>query len=163
MHPSNPHEGERQSSSKNDSKVGKKNRQITKEISIVAPSNLWYLLENIKIRGRVQVQRNVITLVSNCGVKDEGGFGWVAARDDEVIAVCHGNVRGSTQQMSSFRTEASEVFSAVHLISRIARAFQTKINTALVRRVQKLIEHNPIGAYTDNDPDLYCRIKDDVK
>lgn len=55
-------------------------------------------------------------------------------------------------------------------MSSVAKDFQWKIrvslwldNEALVRRVQKMIEGDPIAAFKKNDPDVYCRIKDVVQ
>lgn len=37
----------------------------------------------------------VITLMSDGELKKNGGFGWVATIDEEVIASCYGRVKGS--------------------------------------------------------------------
>lgn len=43
----------------------------------------------------------MITIISDGGLKNHGGFGWVAARDDEIIMYDFGPVTGSQDQMAS--------------------------------------------------------------
>lgn len=59
-------------------------RQNTNEILEEAPSNLGYLSGNLEINEEdksreVLSSEETITLVSDGGRKDKGGFGWVAA------------------------------------------------------------------------------------
>lgn len=56
------------------------------------------------------------------------------------------------------------------LFGKIAKTLNTKMqvrmwtdNEALVRRMKKLLEYNPISAYTKNDPDLYVGMREAVK
>lgn len=93
--------------------------------------------------------------------KRERGFGWVPARVDEVITVCHGEVWGSQDQLSSFRTETTGVMSAIQLVSSITKEFQSEIilslwsdNIAIVSRVRNLSECDHVTAFLKNDPDL---------
>lgn len=58
----------------------------------------------------------------------------------------------------------------LYLMTKMSREFDTKIrvdlwsyNEALVKRIQKLIDHDPISMCTKNDQDLYSRIKKDVQ
>lgn len=60
-----------------------------------------------------------MTVVSDGRLKNHGGFGWVAAIGDKVIMTCRGKVKGSIDQMSSFRSEATGMLSAVYVIYRI--------------------------------------------
>lgn len=87
-----------------------KKRHVTDEICIANPKRLDYLLDFLEIDDKdgfreVKTSAQTIALVSDGGLKDEGGFGWVAARDDKIIAVYHCEVHGSQDQLSLFRTE----------------------------------------------------------
>lgn len=80
-------------------------------IEITHPRSLKCLLQNLEVEeeGRIQevmTSDEMVTIVSDGGLKAESGFGWVAARDDEILEICHGEVKGSLNQMSSYPTEA---------------------------------------------------------
>lgn len=59
-----------------------------------------------------------MAIVSNGGLKIVGGFGWVIALDKDIIATCQGSVKGRKDQMSSFRTEAVGMASAMFFLKK---------------------------------------------
>lgn len=68
-----------------------------------------------------------ITIMSDGGLKDNGGFDWVAARDDEILITCYGKVKGSQGQMSSFRSKATSMFSTTYMMYRIREQLKAKV------------------------------------
>lgn len=94
----------------------------------------------------------------------------MVACDDEIVAKCHGPIRGSEDQLSSFRSEISGMASATFLFSRIAQEIYAKTdvsmwtdNSSLAGRLTNLCELNPIGAYLQSDHDLYSIIQKSLK
>lgn len=57
---------------------------------------------------------NTMTVVSNGGLRNHGGFGWLAA-----IMTCHGTVQDSHDQMSSYQAEATGMLFALHLMKYV--------------------------------------------
>lgn len=99
-------------------------------------------------------------IVGDGGLKVSGGYWWVLARDEDVIATGHGSIKGSIEQLSSFRTKAVRMASTVYFINKVAGECDIRIqaslwsdNAALVRRVQMLEEHDPVKAHAKNDHD----------
>lgn len=107
----------------------------------------------------------MITIISNQGLRDHGGFRWAAARDEEIIVYGLGPVTGSQDQMSSYRTEATAMLSDLYIVQNITSELQSQVrlslwseSTALVQRLSNMLEYDPISAFLRSDPDLYCGI-----
>lgn len=71
-------------------------------------------------------------------------------------------MKGKIEEMSSFRTEATDMYSGLPIFGNVARKLETKIKTmmwtnneALVRRMKKMIDFKTVSAYMKNDPDLF--------
>ena len=65
--------------------------------------------------------------------------------------------------MSSFCTEAMGMYAGLMLFGKILQIKKIKVsvctdNEALVRRIKKLIDFDPVSAYTKNYPNLYVGI-----
>lgn len=73
-----------------------------------------------------------ITIVSDGGLRRTGSFGWVLACDEEVIAKCHGPVRGSEDQLTSFRSEICGMASATLILSKVAEELEIKPEVSLL-------------------------------
>jgi hypothetical protein len=87
--------------------------KIIDDILIQVPETLKYLTTNLNIKNANSFNHAVtsakeITFVSDGGIRNRGGFGWVASSEEEIIATCHRVVRGKIAGMSSFRTKAPE-------------------------------------------------------
>lgn len=111
-----------------------------------------------------------IKIVSNGGLKRVRVFGWVAALDEEKIATCHGQVTGSEDQMSSFRSKATGMAAAMFLFSKVAKEMDSKPevclwsnNMGLVNMVEKLLENDPTDAHLMPDHDMYAGIRDSLE
>lgn len=64
---------------------------ITEEFRIRCPQQLKYLIQNLEIEDEELLTEAVsgiepITVVSDGGIKQGGGFGWIATLDEEIIA-----------------------------------------------------------------------------
>lgn len=62
------------------------------------------------------------------------------------------------------------MFSATDVMQRISEQLKVKVrfsmwtnNEALVKRMTKLMDHNPMVANLKNDPDLYCGLKNSTR
>lgn len=107
-----------------------------------------------------------VTVVNDGGLRNYGGFGWVAGRDDEVFVTYQGTVQGSCDQMSLYQAEATGMQYALHLMKCVMQELIAQVcfsiwsdNSALIRRMSKMIEFDPVAAYLKSDPDLYCGIR----
>ena len=148
--------------------------QITEMVKIQCPQQMRYLIQNLEMDDEETFLTAIntgdqIKIVSNGGLKRFGGFGWVAAIDEENIASFHGRVTGSEDQMSSFRSETTGMAAAMYLFSKVAKAMESKPevslwtdNTGLVKRVEKLVESDPIEAHLMPDHDMYAVIRDSL-
>ena len=110
------------------------------------------------------------TIVSDGGLRDHGGFGWVAARDDEVIATCCRTVQGSRDQMLSYHTKATGMLSALHVMKCVTQELKAQVhfsiwsdNSALIHRLSKMVEFDPVATYLRSDPNLYCGTRNAAK
>lgn len=77
------------------------------EFSIHCPKQLKYMIRNLEIEDEDILkeaisEEEIITVVSDDGLKQVGGFEWVVALDEEVFATCYGRVTGSVDQLSYF-------------------------------------------------------------
>lgn len=104
-----------------------------------------------------------ITIVSDGRLRNRGGFGWVAATNEEITAMCNG--AGKIVTVSSFCIEATGMYTGMTLFSRIAKKLESKMkvllwtdNKALVERMNMMAEFNPASAYRKNDPYFYVGI-----
>lgn len=129
----------------------KRERYITNKLKIENPKSLKYLTKSLDIKEeedqfvKVMTHNEVVTIVSDGGLKTEGGFGWVAVVDKELIAKYHGEVHGSNDQLSSYQTEATGMFLAIRLMSNISKEIRSEIkilgwldNEALMKRITKM-------------------------
>jgi hypothetical protein len=145
--------------------------QITEKIEVICPEEMKYLLSNLEIEEEEVFHQAVasgetITIVSDGGLKAAGGYGWVMANDEEIIAKGSGGVKGSRDQMSSFRSEITGLASAMKTLEKVAEALQVEIkvdlhtdNQALVNRIMKLKQYDPSNALLRNDYDAYWIIR----
>lgn len=130
-----------------------------------------YLISNLEIKEeelfhQAIVSGETLTIVSDGGLKAARGFGWVMANDKEMTTKCSGSVKGSRDQMSSFRTEITGLASAMKLLEKIDETLQIEVkvdlhtdNQALVNRIVKLIQYDPNNALLRNDYDAYWIIR----
>lgn len=152
-------------------KVPKESKmQVTERIEIEC-EEIKYLMKNLEIEEEESFYQGItsgetLTVVSDGGLKKAGGFGWVLANDEEIKAKCSGSVKGSRDQMSSFRTEITGMASVMKLLEKIGRTLEKKLrvelhtdNLALVKRIKSLIQYNPTNAFLRNDHDAYWTIK----
>lgn len=100
-----------------------------------------------------------ITVVSNGRLKNHGRFGWAAAIKDEVVMIYGGKVKGSAGETSSFWSEATGMLSVVYVLNTKFRCSIWTDNEALVVRMKRMIEYDPISTNLKNDPDLYCGLQ----
>ena len=82
-------------------------KRTTNQIQTKNPRSLKYIMRDLQISdndrlNQVMTSDETITVVSNGGLKNYGGFGWVAAVEDKVIMKCCREVKGSKDQSSSF-------------------------------------------------------------
>lgn len=125
-------------------------RQINKEIRTENPKSLKYLTRNLESEEEdqfveIMTSKEVVTVVSDGGLKTKGGFRWVASTDEEIIAKCHGELQGSTNQLSLYWLKATEMFLAIKLMSSIAKVIRSEVRIsawsdkqALVKRITKM-------------------------
>ena len=123
-------------------------KQITNAIKIRNPRSLDNLTRNLHIEdeerlNEIMASDETITLVSDGGLKTYEGFGWVAAMEDEILMTCYGEVKGSCDQTSSYRSEATGMLSEVYVMKRICEQLETRFrcsiwsdNAALVLRMK---------------------------
>lgn len=114
-------------------------------------------MKNLRIEdedrfNQIMTSDDSITVVSDGALKNHGSFGWVAAIDKEVFMTCRGKGKGCADQMSSFRSKATGMLSAVYDLYRIKEQLNTKYrcsiwtnSDALVIRMKKMIEYDPIS------------------
>lgn len=120
--------------------------QITDEISIQYPNQLRYMIQNLEIEDENTLNnaipgQEIITVISDGGLKLAGDFGWVVALDKEVFANCYRRVTRSIEQLSLYPTGATGMSAAAFMFNKIANEVITRPglsmwsdNTGLVNR-----------------------------
>lgn len=128
-------------------------QQITDDLKVANPQSLGYLIKNLQIEEEdrlleMMTSNESVTIVSNRGLKAQGGFCCMAARANEIMATCHGNVKGSINQTSSYRTESTGMFSAIYAMNGIMDQLRAEMKFSIWTDnaiVTKMIEYDPMA------------------
>lgn len=101
-----------------------------------------YLFENLVVKDEDRFDQAVINnqelvIVSDGGLRNKGGFGWVTAANKEIIATCYTKVKGRIETMSYFQTEATGMYSGMPIFG--ASQHNTKTITSICTNNKALV------------------------